>query len=288
MAFGTASAAAAAALPPGLPGPPPAAGSGFPLPPPPGAAPGSEAGGAPASIPVNVSGPGLLTGTVTLYGNAVTLLIACSTGGNVDLSVPSLGGGALAHARYRCSRRRASIRLSLDTFDARRIARHQQVLAALRFREGGASERLSVTVAARPQAPSYWTSDFGLRCDPSSYRATVLAPNFSDTLSTTIDVRPWLAWYTAATGWRWLGTAGVSASRWYRWTATTTGVAEWQTPTGEVTPWTWSPITVAPGQGVYLVAVFEAIYWYGHPQYVWSYARAGDGPHTLTTYCAYP
>jgi hypothetical protein len=288
MAFVIASAAAAAPLPPGLPGPPPDAGSGFPLPPPPGVGPGSEPAGPPVSIPVDVSGPGLLTGTVRLRGNALTLRIVCSTGGTVVLSVPSIGEGPLAHARYRCLLGRASIRLSLDTLGARWIARHRQVLATLRFREGRATERLAVTVATGPQAASYWTSDFGLRCERPSYRATLLAPNFSDTLSTTIDVRPWLAWYTAATGWRWLGTAGVNASRWYRWTATATGVAEWQTPTGEVTPWEWSPISVTAGHGTYVVAVFEAIYWYGDPQYVWSYARAGDGPQTATTYCAYP
>ncbi|MFL5861860.1 MAG: hypothetical protein ACJ780_13945 [Solirubrobacteraceae bacterium] len=225
---------------------------------------------------------------MTLQGRAITLRLACSTGGNAVLSVPSIGGGALAHARYRCSRGRASVRLSLDAFGALWIARHRQVLAALTFAEGGSRERLSVTVATRPQPSSYWTSDFGLRCQRPSYQATLLAPNFSDTLSTTIDVRPWLAWYTAATGWRWLGTAGANASRWYRWTATATGVAEWQTPTGGVTPWTWSPISVAAGHGTYLVAVFEAIYWYSHPQYVWSYARAGDGPRSVTTYCAYP
>jgi hypothetical protein len=144
-----------------------------------------------------------------------------------------------------------------------------------------------LTLAARPQAASYWTSDFGLRCNRPGYQAQLLAPNFSDTLPTTIDVRPWLAWYTDANGWHWQGTVAASASRWYRWTAIPSGVAEWRTPGGEITPWNWSPISVTPGHGTYVIAVFEAIYWYSHPQYVWSYARSGEGVGAVTTYCAY-
>lgn len=97
----------------------------------------------------------------------------------------------------------------------------------------------------------------------------------------------WLAWYTDATGWHWQGTVAASASRWYRWTAIPSGVAEWRTPGGEITPWNWSPISVTPGHGTYVIAVFEAIYWYSHPQYVWSYARSGEGVGAVTTYCAY-
>jgi hypothetical protein len=285
---GAAQAAGAATPPPGLPGPPPGAGSGLPLPPPPGQSPGTEANGPPATIPAGPSGPGLVSGTASLRGTRVTLSIACQAGGRVILSSPSLASGILAQAHYRCSRRRATARLSLRTNLAQRIARMGQALATVQLVQGKTTERLSVVLAARPATASYWTSNFGLRCQRPGYQAQLLAPNFSDTLPTTIDVRPWLAWYTNANGWQWLGTAGPNASRWYRWTATPSGVAEWRTAAGGLTPWTWSPINVTPGHGIYVIAVFEAVYWYSHPQYVWSYARSGEGNGAIATYCAYP
>ncbi len=283
----TAGPALAAGAPPGLPGPPPGAGSGFPLPPPPGQGPGPAGLGPATTVPNRVSGPGLLSGAVTLRGTRVTLALACSAGGSASVSAPSVANGELASARYRCSRGRASVRLSLPAAAARRITRSGQVLASVTFLQRGVAEHLSLTIAVRPQLASYWTSAFGLRCNRPGYQAQLLAPNFSDTLPTTIDVRPWLAWYTPATGWQWLGTLGPNASRWYRFTATATGVAEWHT-TGGLVPWTWSPISVTPGRGTYVVAVFEAIYWYEHPQYVWSYARSGEGESVVTTYCVYP
>ena len=111
----------------------------------------------------------------------------------------------------------------------------------------------------------------------------MLAPNFTVTPATTIDVRPWLAWYTAATGWQWLGTDGPDASRWYRWTGTPDGVAEWHTPSGAINPWTWGPISISPGQGTYVIAVLEAVYWYSHPVYVWRFAHS----YPTSPYCAY-
>ena len=287
IGFSAAQAVAAQAAPPGLPGPPPGAGSGFPLPPPPGQGPGAQPLGPPTAIPTGASGPGLLSGTANLRGTRVTLTVACTAGGRASLSAPSVANGTLASARYRCSRRRASVRLSLPTAAAGRIARAGQVLASVAFVQPGTTERLSLTLAVRPQPASYWTSEFGLRCNRPGYQPQLLAPNFSDTRPTTIDVRPWLAWYTAATGWHWIGTMGANASRWYRWTATPTGVAEWQT-SGAITPWTWSPISVSPGRGTYVIAAFEAIYWYEHPEYVWSYARSGQGESVVTTYCVYP
>jgi hypothetical protein len=279
--------AAGAGAPLGLPGPPPGAGAGFPLPPPPGRGPGIQPVGPPATIPLTVSGPGLLSGTASLRGTRFTVQIACQAGGNVAVSVPAVGRGTLAQTRYACSKRRANVRVSLPTAVARRVAAMGEALAGLSFGQGKRTERLSLTLQTHPQPASFWLSDDGLRCDvPGSNTAQLLAPNFTDTPATTIDVRPWVAWYTAATGWRWLGTAGVNASRWYRWTATPDGVAEWQTG-GVTSPWTWSPISVAAGHGTYVIAVFEAIYWYSHPTYVWSYARSSTGGNPATTYCAY-
>jgi hypothetical protein len=34
--------------------------------------------------------------------------------------------------------------------------------------------------------------------------------------------------------------------------------------------------------------VFEVVYWYSHPVYVWQYARSGAGGSANVTYCDYP
>jgi len=289
IAVGAAQAGAATGPPPpGLPGPPPGAGTGFPLPPAPGQGPGRQSDGSPTMIPTSVSGPGLLSGTALVQGSSVELRLACATGGLAILRAPAVASGTLAQARYRCARRRAVVRLSLRKDAARRIAGIGNALAAVSFVGGNGTEHLSVTLATRPQAAIYWTSVFGLRCNASGDQAQLIAPNFTDTPPTTIIVRPWLAWYTNATGWHWLGTAGVDNSQWYEWTATPTGVAEWQTPGGQIMPWTWSPLSVTPGNGTYLIAVFEALYWYEHPVYVWRYARTTEANGAIGTYCSYP
>jgi hypothetical protein len=115
----------------------------------------------------------------------------------------------------------------------------------------------------------------------------LVAPNFTVGPPAIIDVRPWVAWYTAATGWRWIGTTGVNSSSWYRWTATPAGVQQWFTPTGALNPWTWAPIRVRAGRGMYTLGVFEVVYWYPHPRYVWQYTRSRLGPASTGTYCTY-
>jgi hypothetical protein len=179
------------------------------------------------------------------------------------------------------------VKLSFAKASAQRIARSGTVLARLSLKQGQVTYRLSLAVGASTPITSVWTSFYGLRCGTGD-QAQLQAPNFSsEPTATTIDVRPWLAWYTSKTGWQWLGTAGPGASAWYWWTATPTGVAEWQ-QSGTVTPWTWAPVSITPGHDTYLVAVFEAIYWYGNPTYVWQNARSGPNAQTISTYCAYP
>jgi hypothetical protein len=189
----------------------------------------------------------------------------------------------LASTAYKCARGRATVSFSLASRVAQQINHSGSVLGAVVFSGAGGNERMSVEVGPRPPAASFWESFFGLNCAAGSNQALLTAPNFTDTPTTTIDVRPWLAWYTAATGWQWLGTGGPNASSWYRWTATGHGVAEWQTSTSKLNPWTWGPITVSPGHGTYVIAVLEAIYWYSQPVYVWEYAHSFPS----TTYCAY-
>jgi hypothetical protein len=278
---------AQASSPPGLPGPPPGAGLGLPLPPAPGQAPPAEPDGSAVAIPATASGPGLESGTAGLSGTRVSFAIACTASGHVTMSTTALG--RLAQGPYACANGSGTVHLSVTKADARQIRSAGSVLAQLSFAQGATKEQLSLTLGPRAPAAGTWTSVYGLSCStPGADQSALTAPNFNDTPATTVDVRPWLAWYTAATGWQWIGTAGADASTWYQWTATPSGVAEWQTPGGPLSPWTWGPISVTPGHDTFVISVFEAVYWYSHPVYTWHYARSGMGASSITTYCEYP
>jgi hypothetical protein len=271
---------ALAAAPPGLPGPPPGTGTGFPLPPGPGQGPPPQASLPAASITGTAYGPGLLSGYAAVSGRRLPVKIACQGKGKAQLHA----AGVAVKAIYRCAGGRSTIGFALTGSQARQLA-SGQTIGSLTLTQGAATESLSLWLGRSAPAPAYWTSFYGLGCGSNS--AELTAPNFSDTTTTTVDVRPWIAWYTPAAGWQWLGVRGPDASAWYQWTATPTGVAEWQQPTG-TSPWTWGPIAVTPGHGTYVIAAFEAIYWYSHPSTVWEYARSGPNPSTITTYCVYP
>jgi hypothetical protein len=287
MACTTDPAAGRAAPPPALPGPPPGAGSGFSAAPTPGSVPELGPLGAGATIPAGVSGPGLLSGTALLRGRGFSLAIACPAGGQVSVAAPTIGRGVLARAGYACRNRRATAQLSLSRAAAGRLAALGSTLASVTIGRGKATEHASLTLQARPARATVW-SDGGLECQLlGEYTPYLAAPNFTVTPAVEIDVRPWVAWYTAANGWRWLGTAGINASRWYRWTATPGGVDQFKTPAGAIAPWTWAPIHVRPGQHTYAIGVFEVRYWYTHPRYAWSYAPSTLATNASGTYCSY-
>jgi hypothetical protein len=109
----------APATPSALPGPPPDAGSGLPLPPAPGQAPPAELDASPTTIPVTGSGPGLLSGTAGLKGTQVSLPIVCTAAGRVTMSTSGLG--QLAQATYRCANGRGDVRLTLTKDAARQV-----------------------------------------------------------------------------------------------------------------------------------------------------------------------
>ncbi len=206
----------------------------------------------------------------------------------MSVSASAIRPGVLARGGYTCRNRRASAQLSLRRSDARRLAALGPTLASVTLGQGAASARLSLLLQNGPQGPGYW-SDGGLECSLlGPYEPYLVAPNFTDNPPAVIDVRPWVAWYTAGNGWRWLGTAGVNASRWYRWTATASGVQQWRTPAGALNSWTWAPIYVHPGQNTYAVGVFEIVYWYAHPRYTWRFALSRGRANSVTTYCNYP
>ncbi|MDO8212477.1 hypothetical protein [Conexibacter sp. CPCC 206217] len=283
-------AATAAESPPSLPGPPPGAGAGFPLPPSAGAVPLAPAPGASTAIPAP-AGPALVDGgaQVTAAGR-LTLRVACGASGRASLSVAALRSVTLARAAYGCHGGRAAVRLRIDSADARRLAPISPALGRVTLRQGATTARLSVALAAagRSWSPGFW-SDGGLQCaSPGPAQAYLVAPNFTVTPSTSIAVRPWVASYTADGGWRWLGLRGRDASRWLELIATPAGVAQWLQPAGALNPWTWGPIDVPGGARSYALGVFEVIYWYGgRPTYVWRYARSFVAAQPTGSYCVY-
>jgi hypothetical protein len=273
-----------------LPGPPPGAGSGFPLPPVGGVQPPAPPPGPPATIPT-ASGPALEGGGAQVSaGGHLTLRVACGASGRASLSVAALRQATLARAAYACRGGHAALKLRIASTDARRLARMSPALGRVTLRQRGATARVSVALAAggRSPSPGFW-SDGGLQCaSPGPSQAYLVAPNFTVTPSTSIDVRPWIASYTDAGGWRWLGTSGRDASRWSSLTATPAGIAQWLQPTGALNPWTWGPIDVPTGAGVRALGVFEVIYWYGgRPTYVWRYTRSFVAAQPTGSYCVY-
>lgn len=282
--------ARAVAVPP-LPGPPPTASQGFPTAPVPGTVPAAGPVGPATSLPTGFAGPSLRSGFVVVRGGRFTLDIACRRGGRVSLAATTpatLGSGTLARGSYACHKGHGTAHLSLRRAAARRLTALKSALAHVSLGSGNA-ERISITLQARPVASGAWTSG-GLQCTVlGPYEPYVVAPNFTVTPPAIIDVRPWVAWYTADTGWRWLGVDGPGRSSWYRWSATGSGVATWITPTGAMNPWTWAPIRVRPGQHVYMISAFEVIYWYAHPRYVWAYAPSWpNASPRRTTFCSFP
>jgi hypothetical protein len=270
LCAGAGSAVAAAA--PGSPGPPPGAGTGFPSPPSPGAATTSTGGATAVAIPTTSTAPGLRSGVAQVSNDSVTLSVACSRGGSASLR----DAGVKVSTTYKCRGGSAAPRFSFTHAQAGKLLAGGGSLATLTLAGSGGAP-LSVQLSRATFTPTYWTSTFGLNCTAGGPDSALLsAPNFSVTPATTIDVRPWLAWYTPKTGWQWLGLQGADKSSWIRWTGTPSGVFEWQNG-GVTTPWMWGPIQIAPGQSAQVVAVFEVIYWYSHPVYVWRYARSQPG-----------
>ncbi len=281
-------ASAATAARPGLPGPPPGAATGFPPSPSTGAMPGPTAVGPARSLPGGSRAPGLRTGMVTLRGPSMPLSIACHRDGQVIVTAGSLERGAIAAGRYRCLNGSADPQLSVRARVVRRLTSLGSTLATAILQEGTSSARISLSLSTHAQSPRFW-SDGGLVCDLLGVRSPYLvAPDFTVTPATIVDVRPWIAWYTPGQGWRWLGTDGVDASQWYRWTASPTGIAQWTTPTAAVNPWTWGPITVAAGDATAMIGAFEIVYRSAQPTYAWGYVSSDPLAAAPTTYCQYP
>jgi hypothetical protein len=292
--------AAAQVPPPAPPGPPP--GNGTDLPAPPGTAPGVVPPGTPGAIPAGATGPGLLNGSPVRFDRArrrLALGLACQASGKVSLRARGIRGGTFARAKYRCSANRATVTLRVSRKTAKRLGRKSTVAATATVAQGGKNTRLDFTLRIRGKAPAakgFWT-DGRLQCSPDasgSPPAYLIAPDFTTRNPTPISTRGWVAWYTQAGGWHWLGVGGENAGRWDTWTATAGGIAQFH-PGGAPTPipYSWGPITVPTGQGIYAIGVYEIVYWVGgKPDHQWQYVNAGTTGAVAagggTLYCVYP
>jgi hypothetical protein len=291
-------ASAGAQGPPGPPGPPP--GNGSALPPPPGTAPAFVPPGTAAAVPGGVTGPGLLGSSGAALNRAkrtFSIALACQGNGTVSISARGVTKGTLARAGYRCTAGRATVRLRVSGKVAKQLARRKTVAATATVKQSGRTSKLYLVLRVGGSAPAgkgFWT-DGHLQCSDSSGlpQAYLVEPDFTTATPTPISTRGWVAWYTAGGGWHWVGVGGENANRWDTWTASVSGVVQFH-PNGAPTPvpWTWGPITVPAGQGIYAIGVYEIVYWVGgKPDYQWQYVNAGTTGAVAAgggnLYCAY-
>ena len=210
LALGGAPAAASAQAPPGLPGPPP--GNGTDLPAPPGTAPAFVAPGTAATIPAGPTGPGLLKGGDVALNRAkrtFSLPFACQANGTLSVTAKAARRGTLARTGYRCAGGRATARLSSPRRSRRKVVQAQD---GGRDRDGppGRAHAAAVVLAdrrarrgARPRASGPTAT-----CSAADGRPYLAQPDFTTKSTTPISTRGWVAWYTAAGGWHWLGVNG--------------------------------------------------------------------------------
>ncbi len=281
------------------PGPPP--GNGTDLPAPPGTAPAFVAPGTAAAIPAGAPAPGLLGGGAIALNRAkrtFSVPFACQGSGTVSVTAKRAAAGTLARASFRCASGRATARLRLSKTVAAKVAKRRTVAATATIRQGARSQRVafSLTAGLPPaKAKGFWT-DGHLQCSQDGSGAPpayLTQPDFTTRTATPISTRGWIAWYTAAGGWHWLGSGGENVGRWDTWTATLGGIAQFH-PDGATTPipFTWGPVSVPSGKGIRTIGVYEIVYWVGgRPDYQWQYVNAGTtgaaaaGAGTL--YCTY-
>ena len=194
------------------------------LPASPGTAPAFVPPGAPAAIP-DTSGPGLLERRQrprsTARKRTFAVRLACQGDGTLRVRAARLAASDLARTRYRCAAGRATASSSSRRKVAKRLARRRSVAA-------------TGIVARRPRRARHFELTAG-RASPRRRRASgptatstarpgfLVEPDFTATAPIPISTRGWVAWYTAATGWHWLGSAGENAGRWNTWTATVSG-----------------------------------------------------------------
>jgi hypothetical protein len=280
----------APAAPPSLPGLPPGTDTGYPAAPAVGTTPGPGIAGPVSRIPAGVDAPGLLGSTALLRGRALSLTIACPSNGRGTITDAAVSAGALGHATYTCKTNRAVVSFTLSAAHAKRVKALGSSTGQITLGSGHAAASFPVTVAIKTAAAQFWGQDGGLQCNLYGRdRAFLVSPNFTVTPDATIDVRPWVAFYTSAHGWQWLGTDGLNQSTWYQWTASPTGVVQWMNAAGALNRWNWPRIDVPAGQSLQVIAGFEVVYLFNvHAEYAWRFAASQPATGASTTYCTYP
>jgi hypothetical protein len=227
-----------------------------------------------------------------------SVALACQANGSVSVTARAVTKAPIAHAGYRCAANRATAALRVSSKVAKRLAKRRTVAAIATVKQAGKTARLAFVLRAGGAAPApagFWT-DGHLQCtDASGAPAALLVePDFTTAGRTPISTRGWIAWYTAAGGWHWLGVGGENANRWDTWTANVGGIEQFH-PGGapQPVPWTWGPISIPTGQGIVAIGVYEIVYWVGgNPEYRWQYVNAGTTGAAAAgggnPYCAYP
>jgi hypothetical protein len=230
-AVAASAAPAGAQAPAGPPGPPP--GNGGALPAPPGTAPAFVPPGTPAAVPGAVTGPGLLSGSSVALNRAkrtFSVALACQANGSVSVTAKAVTKTPIAHASYRCAANRASAALRVSSKVAQRLAKRKTVAATATVKQAGKTAKLAFVLRAggAAPAPAGFRTDGHLQCTDASGApaALLLEPDFTTATQTPISTRGWIAWYTAAGGWHWLGVAGENANRWDTWTANVGGIEQ--------------------------------------------------------------
>lgn len=276
-------AGAAADTPPTPPGPPP--GNGGDLPAPPGTAPTFVPPGTAAVLPDAVTGAGRLgNGAIGLNSKKGTFAFpfACQANGTIQINAKSAASAPLARAPFKCQSNRATAHLTVTPKLTKVLTKQRSVAATATIKQAGRSSKLYFTLrvgASAVQTKDFWT-DGHLQCTDSAGapQAYLVEPDFTTEATTPISTRGWIAWYSAAGGWHWLGLNGENNSRWDTWTASPTGIVQFHPAGSPVpTPWTWGPISIPVGKGIAVIGVYEIVYWVGgNPSYQWQYVNAGS------------
>ena len=207
------------------PGPPP--GNGTDLPASPGTAPAFVPPGCPGAIP-DATGPGLLDGRARRAQPLARARSRCGWPARATERSACARRGSPRRSsratRYRCAGGRATARLKVTSKIAKRLVRRRTVAATGIVRQGGRDARVYFELTAgRAPAPAkgFWT-DGHLQCAPGY----LVEPDFTAKSTIPISTRGWVAWYTAAGGWHWLGSGGENVGRWNAWTASASGVEQ--------------------------------------------------------------
>jgi hypothetical protein len=229
-------------------------------------------------------GPGLLGNTTVKLNRSTrtfSFALACQQNGSVRVTARVVSKAPLARAGYRCAANRTTARLKVSAKVAKALVRRRTVAATGTITQRGHTSKVWFTLRAgggSTPAQGFWT-DGHLQCTDSAGapQAYLVEPDFTTASPTPVSTRGWIAWYTAAGGWHWLGVGGEGAGRWDTWTASVSGITQFH-PGGQPdpVPWTWGPVAIPTGQGITAVGVYEIVYWVGgKPDYQWQYVNAG-------------